>query len=47
MRAEVAELHVSGDPVVFEQVRRDVVAAGNVRDVVVTESDSLTATVTL
>jgi valyl-tRNA synthetase len=47
MRAEVAELRVSGDPVVFEQVRRDVVAAGNVRDVVVTESDSLTATVTL
>jgi valyl-tRNA synthetase len=47
MRAEVAELRIAGDPVVFEQVRDDVVAAGNVRDVVVTEADSLTATVTL
>jgi hypothetical protein len=40
-------LRVFGDAAVFEQVRGDVVAAGNVRDVVVTEAESLTATVTL
>jgi valyl-tRNA synthetase len=47
MRAEVAQLRVAGDPALFEQVRADVVAAGNVRDVVVTEAEALTATVTL
>jgi hypothetical protein len=47
MRAEVARLQVTGDATVFEQVRGDVVAAGNVRDVVVTDGGTLTATTTL
>jgi len=47
MRAEVAQLRVAGDAAVFEQVRGDLVAAGNVRDVVITPADSLTTTVTL
>jgi valyl-tRNA synthetase len=47
MRAEVAQLEVTGDATVFEQVRGDVVAAGNVRDVVVTDGSTFTATVTL
>src|SRR6185369_12330487 len=47
MRAEVAQLRVAGDAAVFEQVRGDLVAAGNVRSVVITPADSLTTTVTL
>jgi valyl-tRNA synthetase len=47
MRAEVAQLRVAGDAAVFEQVRGDLVAAGNVRDVVITPADSLTTSVTL
>jgi valyl-tRNA synthetase len=47
MRAEVAELRVAGDAATFEQVRGDVVAAGNVRSVFITPAESLTTTVTL
>jgi valyl-tRNA synthetase len=47
MKAEVALLSIAGETAVFEQVRRDVVAAGNVRDIEVSEAESLTATVTL
>ena len=47
MRAEVARLEVAGASEVFEQVRGDLVAAGNVRAVVLTEAPALATAVFL